>query len=242
MVLIQGDERQKLLGRGCYGHIPHVLGSRLGSGDHHISPGQSDICTKKTRDSRDLVIISEKLDGSSVAVAMHEGLIYALTRSGYPAHTSRWPQHRWFDRWVHEREYVFDFLEEGERVCGEWLAQAHGTKYALEHIPFVPFDILRAGGRASYEEFNTRLPEIFPRPYILSMGYPMSIEEIEKKLGPYGHHGALEMAEGVIFKVERDGIFDFNAKYVRPNKKVGQYLGEDKDPIYNWMPGGGRSW
>ena len=43
-----------------------------------------------------------------------------------------------------ERVELFSFLEPGERICGEWLAQAHGTRYTLQK-PSYSFDHLNYG-------------------------------------------------------------------------------------------------
>src|SRR5437588_7986509 len=125
------DRYRKPLNGKAYGSIPHLPGSRLGPGDHHVHAGQAIICTEKARDRHDRLIVQEKLDGSCVAVAKLEGRIVPLTRAGYPAHSSPWEQHQLFEAWVWNNAYErFDqLLEEGERLCGEWLAQAHGTRY-----------------------------------------------------------------------------------------------------------------
>lgn len=49
-------------------------------------------------------------------------------------------------------------------------------------------------------------------------------------MGKFGHHGSIELAEGAVYRVERDGKLDFMAKYVRPEKKIGCYL---KETIWN---------
>ena len=67
-------------------------------------------------------------------------------------------------------ERVFEFLEEDQRLCGEWIAQAHVTKYALQHEPFVPFDLLGPGGAKTFEEFNSIVPDFFTRPHLLHIG------------------------------------------------------------------------
>ena len=60
-----------------------------------------------------------------MGVARLDGRILALTRSGYLARTSRWPQHYFFADWVDCNQHRFlDTLEEGERLAGEWLMQA----------------------------------------------------------------------------------------------------------------------
>ncbi len=92
---------KKPLGRKAYGSIPHLPNSRLGTGDHRISDGIAKIATEKTRDSKDLVIVQEKLDGSNVAVAkLDDHRIVALGRSGYLAESSPYLQHQIFSDWV----------------------------------------------------------------------------------------------------------------------------------------------
>ena len=133
----------KPIGKKAYGSIPHLPYSRLGTGDHHIEEGQALIATKKTRDKNDLIIVQEKLDGSNCSVAKVNGKILALGRSGYLAETSPYEQHKLFAKWVLLNEQRFiTLLNENERVCGEWLAQAHGTIYKLIHEPFVVFDLI----------------------------------------------------------------------------------------------------
>ena len=61
---------KKPLGKKAYGSIPHLPGSRLGSGDHHISEGQAKIATEKLRDKYDQLFVYEKLDGSNCSVAL----------------------------------------------------------------------------------------------------------------------------------------------------------------------------
>ena len=134
----------KPLGRKAYGSIAHLPNSRLGPGDHSVHEGQARIALSCARDRQDRVIVTEKLDGSNVAVAKVDGKIIALGRAGYPAFTSRYEQHRLFAHWVQARQEVFDrLLSERERVCGEWLIQAHGTRYeiAASEDLFVAFDI-----------------------------------------------------------------------------------------------------
>src|SRR5947207_11212796 len=147
----------KPLGIKAYGSICHLPGSRLGPGDHKLNPGQAKILTEKVRDKHDVIIVREKLDGSNVAVARVNGQLIALGRAGYPAISSKYEQHRLFAAWVFERLEQFEFLIEGERLCGEWLAQAHGTRYDLAHDPFVPFDLMRGEERSNYAEFVARV-------------------------------------------------------------------------------------
>lgn len=227
----------KPLGQKAYGSIPHLPGSRLGVGDHHVSEGQAIIATKKARDKNDLIIVQEKLDGSNCSVAKVNSQIVALGRSGYLAATSPYEQHQLFAKWVKLQEDRFDkLLNEGERICGEWLAQAHGTKYNLQHEPFVPFDIMIKTERTIYHRFLLRvLPLGFTIPNLLHIGQPLSVEKALKEIETSGH-GAIDEVEGVIYRVERNKEVDFLTKYVKHTKVDGKYLPEinNGQTVWNW--------
>jgi hypothetical protein len=231
----------KPLGHRSYGSIPHLPGSRLGQGDYHISEGQARIATEKTRDKHDRVIVQEKLDGSNVAVAKVDGKILAITRAGYVATTSKYQQHHIFAKWVELNAARFDsVLQEGERICGEWLAQAHGTRYNLPHEPFVAFDLMqkfdpiRKAERATWDEFINRVGIYFDFPFLVGKG-PMLPDKAIKLLDPKCH-GAIDPIEGLIYRVERHGKVDFLTKYVRHDKQDGKYMPEHNgtgQPIWN---------
>lgn len=239
----------KPLGHKSYGSIGHLVGSRVGPGDHTITAGQTKICTEKVRDRHDRVIVLEKLDGTNVSVANIDGQIVPLARAGWTAASSPREMHHLFDRWVRERLDWFAFLKPGERLCGEWLAQAHGTRY---HMPksdhcFVAFDLMRAMKRVTWPNMMARLadaPVSICVPKILAHG-PTSLDEADRLLGSHGHHGAIDRAEGVVYRVERSDKeeVDFLAKWVRPDKGGGQYLIDlagglpgNRQPVWNWRP------
>jgi hypothetical protein len=224
----------KPLGQKSYGSIPHLIGSRLGEGDHHASPGQVDIATKTTRDKWDLIIVQEKLDGGNVGVAKVNGEILALSRAGYLAETSPYKTHHAFALYVERNRKRFEeLLKENERICGEWLFTAVGTKYNLPHEPFVPFDLMTGTERLPYHDFLRRISRFdFVLPRTIHIGQPIAIKDVEKVLDNSAH-GALEPVEGAVWRVERKGAVDFLVKYVRPSKEDGKYLKED---IVNQMP------
>ncbi len=229
-------ETKKPLGRKSYGSIPHLPNSRMGEGDHHCSEGQSRIVTQKVRDKNDVVIVQEKLDGSNVGVAKVNGAIVPITRSGYVANTSKYKQHNLFYNWVMNNYNRFDeVLNDGERFCGEWLLQAHGTKYNLKHEPFVIFDLMEGMERKSFVELLNRLNGKFTTPTIIHIGKAISIEEVMKVIGDDGFHGALDKVEGAVFRVERNGKFDFICKFVRQDKEDGKYLESvtGEKPVWN---------
>lgn len=217
---------QKPLGGKSYGSIPHLKGSKVGVGDHTIHEGQHRICTEKTRDSHDLVIVQEKYDGSNVCVARIDGQLIPLVREGYTALSSPRIQHHYFDKWVKQHANSFDFIQEGERVCGEWLLQAHGIKYSIFAEPFVAFDIIRGKDRVIYSEFLERAHE-FVLPRTLHIGKSISIEDAMGKLNTSRCRWVTangDKPEGLIYRVERKGRIDFLAKFVRPDFETGKYL------------------
>ena len=237
-------KEKKPLGTKSYGHIVHLPGSRLGPGDHRISEGQARIACEKARDRFDVVSVTEKLDGSCCAVMCLDGQITALVRSGYPAWSSKYKQHQYFAVWVQRNAHRFEFLKDmpGIRVVGEWLAQAHGTRYDLRHEPFVPFDILdnRKNRRVPYERFTELVRNYtgLEIPHLIWMGGPIPVADVLAKATEYGFHGALDPIEGAVWRVERNGEFDFITKYVRPGKEDGKYLPEISggEEIWNWKP------
>jgi len=229
----------KPLNRKSYGSIGHLPNSRLGPADHTVHEGQARICTEKTRDKHDTVIVQEKLDGSCTAVALVNGEILALGRAGYLATTSMFEMHHLFADWVKENEKRFrSVLKEGERLVGEWLAQAHGTIYDLAGLqPWGAFDLMVEAKRLTFDEFIDRLVYAgFYFPCVLHEGSALSVEDAIKL------HEELswpcDRTEGVVYRVERHGKVDFLAKWVRPDKEDGKYLPEisGKEAVWNWRP------
>ncbi len=240
---------KKILEGKSYGSICHIQGSRMGPSDRKINDGMQRIATEKPRDKYDRVIVQEKLDGSNVAVVKLDGVIYPVGRAGYLASTSPYPQHQLFAEWVDFHQVRFlELLNEGERVCGEWMVQAHATRYALPHEPFVAFDIIREGKRLVADEVKERVTRFdFVSPRLIHDGTPFSVEDALKAIQVSGH-GALDSVEGAVWRVERylpiekkkgsdrQWTVDFLTKYVRPDKQDGIFLpgiGTNPDPVWN---------
>ncbi len=230
-------EDRKPLKRKSYGSIGHLPNSRLGVGDHCVPPGQDKICTVKTRDKHDKIIVQEKLDGSCMAVTLKNGEILALGRAGYLAVTSPFEQHKMFAEWVRVNEKRFRYiLREGERIVGEWLAQAHGTRYYLgSRDPWGVFDLMVEAKRVTLAVFRDRISDIFDMPNTLHEGQALSVENAMQlhQLSSW----PCEEPEGIVYRVERNGKVDFLAKWVRPDKVDGKYLPEISgcDPTWNWI-------
>lgn len=245
------NANRKPIGIKSYGSIPHLPGSRLGPGDRKCHEGQKRIATEQIRDRHDQIIVQEKLDGSNVGVVRIKGNIYPLTRAGFLATTSPYSRHHRFADWVEaNRDRFMDVLRDGERLCGEWLMQAHGTRYRLSHEHFVAFDLMTGTRRIAFDEMVERVAAgNFVTPKVIHRGSPISIEEALGRLDIFGYHGALDEVEGVVWRVERNELtypgrssernwkVDFVVKYVRPDKVDGCYLPEisGNQPIFNWQ-------
>ncbi|MBY3155458.1 hypothetical protein HFO56_24330 [Rhizobium laguerreae] len=223
----------KPLGNKAYGSTPHLVGSRLGPGDYSLTQEHSDLFTgnRKRRNRSDRIIVTEKIDGSCVAVAKLDGDVVALQRAGYLAATSPFALHHAFDRWVAARRDYFDaFLGEDERVVGEWLHTAMGTRYDIVDpdrlfISFAIFHDRYSTDRAIYDEFRTRTDSAgLPRAGLISEGPGIGIEEVMEKLGERGLHDAIDGVEGAVWIMETDGAFNGVAKFVKADKVDGKYI------------------
>jgi hypothetical protein len=185
------------------------------------------------------VIVQEKVDGSCMAVACVGGEIISLQRRGYLARSSPFEMHHLFADWVERNERRFrQVLTDGERLCGEWLAQAHGTRYDLPHEPFVVFDLMRDHHRVTVAEIEQRTGGAdFILPAVLSHGGPCSVDQARTYI-QQSAHGAIDPVEGAVWRVEHRGAVDFLAKWVHPDKVDGAYLPEvgNTGAIWNWRP------
>ena len=233
-----------------YGSIPHLPNSRMGPADKCCHEGQARIATEEARDSNDEIIVQEKLDGSNVGIAKKDGQIIPLSRAGYRAETSPFEQHHEFASWVfRDFNRLNELLREGERLVGEWLMQAHGTRYDLSHEPFVAFDLMTGHNRIPYDELVARSkPYDIVLPYVVNRGASISVAKVMDLIGENGFHGAVDAVEGAVWRVERDKatgkrgekkrVVDFLVKYVRPDKEDGIYLPEvsGEKSVFNWTP------
>ncbi len=231
--------RPKPLGRKAYGSIPHLPGSAAiyEVRGKRISEGQYRICCKQSR-CGDTIVAQEKLDGSCCAVANVDGMLVALTRAGNPAWESGFLHCRLFALWVTVKQDLFDFLKPGERLVGEWLAQAHGTRYNLKEVePFVAFDIMTGADRCTFAEFSERVEGRFRTPEVLH--HDSEAISIESVLNLLENLGREYNPEGAVWRVENASKVDFLCKYVRPDYIPGCYLptASGEPPVWNLTPG-----
>ena len=230
----------KPLGKKNYGSIPHLSNSKLGSGDHFVNHGQERILTEKKRDKHDEIFAFEKYDGSNIGIAKLDNKIIALTRSGYEASTSQYSQHQIFSRWVEANKKLYsEILNNGERITGEWLAQAHGIRYEIHERlqPIVFFDYFNDKNERQSFDFLNSLYEKFEIqiPRLLHRGNAISVDELLPILnkGTYGIW-ADEKPEGIVYRVERKGKVDFLAKWVRSDFEAGKYIIDKEEHELIW--------
>lgn len=231
----------KPLGHKAYFNIRHLLSSKLGKHDKFVDKGQDFLATQPCGDPKLLVIIQEKLDGSCVSVARIDNDIVPLIKRGHTATSSPYEMHHLFANWVENNKSRFlRFLDPGERLVGEWLAMAHGTKYILKHEPFVPFDIIRDPFElgTNLEMAERFWSQGFAKPFHVWVGQGLTPTVAMMRLGEFGMHGATDPVEGVIYRVEKQGKVLFLAKYVRSDFEPGRYLPEvsGKLPYWHWRP------
>ena len=181
----------KPLGIKNYGSIPHLIGSRFGPADHHAEAGQVAICTEKQRDKHDCIIVQGKagwwkcreLQKLTGKFCNHQGWIFGWNIT--IQNTSR------FQGMGRTRGWPFRLSSRGGRARLWGMAlTAVGTKYKLNHEPFVIFDIMTGKERLPYLYFADRVKSFgFEIPTLLHYGYPISINGVMERLGEFGHHG-----------------------------------------------------
>ena len=120
------------------------------------------------------------------------------------------------------------------------MAQAHGTRYDLNgRPPFVAFDMFSKDERLQYgitmrfcrSHGLSHAPVLFK-----GIGEGCSIDKALELLGEYGKYGAIDVAEGCVWRWERpNGNHIAMAKYVRPEKEIGYYLKDEfGNPQEKW--------
>ncbi len=243
----------KVLSYKTYESIGHFAKSRLGPKDKHISPNIEKSMTFELPNQQSLVIVQEKLDGSNVCVVKKDGKLIALSRNGFDCASSNQIQHLAFNEFMHHYYVTFDrLLQEGDRIVGEWLMLAHGTKYTVAHPLelFVAFDLFssRYGEarvkiseppihcpplvtRAPFLEFIRRVSPFFRTPHVIHMGGACSVGRAERLMS--ASHPNYDY-EGFVYRIEESGVFKSMAKYVKHDKVDGKYLIGQGEPGFEF--------
>src|SRR5262249_37347933 len=95
--------------------------------------------------------------------------------------------------------------------------------------------------RRSLGEVWARAADVgLPTAAVLHDGEPCSVADAMAALGEHGRHGALDPAEGVVYRIERQGSVRVQAKYVRAELVPGRYLADHsgEGQVWNSWTGG----
>lgn len=218
-----------LTGRN-YGSIPHLLDSKLGDHDKYIHKGQDAIIRKGGRDKHDIVHVSLKLDGTNVGVKRDGDDLIPVQRKGYHCKTSPYKQHHEFALFVEANEDQFmALLDDGQRIAGEWMYQASGIRYEIKKHPFFPFDLFNVENkRMPWQDLVlfVGMNSNFEVPPSTSYSFKEPQESFDDLVKAW-YCNAMpidDKHEGLVYRVERKGEFDFMAKWVRQDFEAGRYL------------------
>jgi len=210
----------------AFATIQHLPGSKMiDAEDKLLGTEQVKWLTQRRHTNADLVIITEKVDGMNAAVLRCGNFLHPLIRKGYDCRANPLPWINAFADFVDEHASRFlNVLEDGERICGEWMVKTHTLTYKLPHEPFVAFDIIKDAERLPYLKFKERAAtEGFITAGLVHMGEAMPLEMALQLLGS-GYHGAVGEPEGLIYRYE-----DSQNRYICSGKFVSNpLLGNDE--------------
>lgn len=241
-----------------YQPFPYLPESQRPAGGIELPPVDAAICTEQAQEG-DLVLVLEKLDGVSVGIARKYGELSPINGIGNTlTERAKGAEYKLFFQWFRRNRRRFTWLGDGERVMGEWLAQAHGTRYNLVgtgHAPLVVVDIAKSNHwRAPYSETVSRCADAgLECAEILYMGGAVPVEDALARLSIDGLPvlGG-DTHEGVVYRVERRRGVRGNvgvetlAQYVRHEHRPHRYLpGFADNPatmpiLWNWNAEIGR--
>jgi ATP-dependent RNA circularization protein (DNA/RNA ligase family) len=234
----------KVLSYKTYNSIPHISSSRLGEGDHYIDEKHEKSLVDTLPNQQSLVIVQEKFDGSNVSIVRYQGELRVLSRNGYDCKNSNQLQHRMAYDYVQKYRTIFENIcsQQEDRLVGEWLALAHGTRYENldDSSVFRPFDFYREGKELPFYQFIAIVSKmgLLHYPTVLHIGGSCSARRALKLLD---EKGSSSDAEGVIYRLEEGGKPKFKAKYIKHDKVDGKYLKnedgtykKEEEYIFNW--------
>lgn len=199
-----------------YSSIQHLYGSKMICDDDKLlNQREQDWLTVKTRSIKDIVIVTEKVDGCNVGVLRRGNELLPIVRKGYNVLSNPLDWIKAFDNFVREREERFlNLLNDGERVCGEWLIKTHTLQYKMKHEPFVCFDLISGIQREKYLTAKSRLEANgFITAGLVHYGTAIPVN-IALEMLSNGFHGVIGEPEGIVYRYEDKNGFVFCGKYV----------------------------
>lgn len=202
-----------------FGSISHLPGSKMiDIQDKLLGKQETEWMTDRRKNrATDIVIVTEKVDGMNAGVLKKDGLLYPIMRYGYDVRTSNVAWIRGFARFVEDRQERFwNLLNDGERICGEWILKTHTLRYDLKHEPFVAFDIIDSNNnRDPYVKFIYRAKQYdFTTAGLVHIGEAMPSSMAIQLIGEGYHHVVGDRPEGVVYRYESNGRFICCGKFV----------------------------
>lgn len=206
--------------------ISHLPGSKMiNDEDKLIGQREGEWLTVRTKEPKDLVIVTEKIDGMNAGVYRKDDKLWAITRKGYDVRTNPCDWIKSFSNYVEDNaERFFQLLLDEERLCGEWMIHQHTLRYKIKGEPFIAFDLIRGNHRSRYTSFMSRVKDAgFEHTGLVHIGTAISVEYSMKLLGE-GFHGVVGgEPEGVVYRYEsHENGYWFSGKYV-----ANQLLGKE---------------
>jgi len=206
--------------------IQHLLGSKMiDAEDKLLGTEQIKWLTQRRRVNTDMVIITEKLDGMNAGVLRRGDFLHPLIKKGYDCRANPLPWINAFADFVEINDSRFmRVLNDGERICGEWMIKTHTLSYKLPHEPFVAFDIIKDSERLPYLILRERAAlSNFVTAGLIHMGEAIPTEMALQILGG-GYHGVIGEPEGLVYRYE-----DSQRRYICSGKYVSNpLLGNDE--------------
>ncbi|MDR2166390.1 MAG: RNA ligase family protein [Clostridiales bacterium] len=210
----------------AFARVQHLPGSKMiDAQDKLLGAEQVKWLTLRRRTNADTVIITEKIDGMNGAILRRNGLLHPLIRKGYDCRANPLPWINDFAKFVEDNAARFlSVLEEGERLCGEWMVKTHTLSYRLPHEPFIAFDLIKDAERMPYLAFRERIAKgDFIAAGLIHLGEAMPTEMALQLMGA-GYHGVIGAPEGLVYRYE-----DSKRRFICSGKFVSNpLLGNDE--------------
>lgn len=213
-----------------FGNIGHLTGSKMiDTEDKLLSLEEQEKYTVKKRDSSDVVIITEKIDGMNSGAIKKNGLVYPINRKGYDVRlmgSGSHPELRELGEswaaWVDNQYKLFDsILGEGERLVFESAIYQHTLRYKFRRSAvFLLAKFNDHNQRINYRSL-CKLGEKcdLQMPPLLNYGAAIPPDVIIRQY-TNGMAGARDGMEGIVYYYEHNGKHESCAKFVS-NPKLG---------------------
>jgi len=175
----------------------------------------------------DEVVVEEKVDGTNIGLWFDESGRFVLRHRGTNVKAVRTAEYQRLRAWAARYEPALrDVLGNRLALYGEWLYARHAIAY--DNLPdyFIAFDVFDRERRVFLDTAarhrvasSTGLCEV----PVLFRGVLGSLERLRSLLGG-SRWSSTDKAEGLVVRLERDGVLILRAKFLRPGWVPGPEL------------------